>query len=121
MVEPVDTADIERGIVWGPLVSGEIVGMIDTGDQDITDGQVLDTIEEGFEDGEFTIDVSGNGADADIYKGELVFTSSGAGWGNLGGYSQAVVRTTGRTFFSNIQNVWATNIVAIGWESDCKQ
>ena len=98
-------------------VDADIVVTGDAPDQGYVDGQVVDTPEEGITSGQFTIQSSGSGADVRLTKGRWAVTSS-AGWGNVGGYSQAIVRQTGRTFFSKVISTSASNIVAVGWKED---
>jgi len=67
----------------------------DAADQGYTDGQVLDTVAEGVQDGQLTV-VEVDGTQA-IVSNKCAFTAqAGPAWGDLGFYSQAITRALGR-------------------------
>ncbi len=98
---------VRRALLGGAGIKYLLRATFDAPDQNYANGQVLDTIAEGIQDGQLTVvEVDGTLA---IVGNKCAFTAQSTPvWGDLGFYSQARTRALGRGLLSTV-NMEATD------------
>jgi hypothetical protein len=104
------TATQVRGIAMEMRCAGNdylLRANFNADDQSFVDGQVLDTVAEGVQDGSLTVKKTNAGAVVEVLSNELkLIGASPLGWGDLGLYDTDVVtKTIGSTLLCQIQRV----------------
>lgn len=97
-------------------IDEELVGGSGGNDQDLDDGDVLDTPIESVLAGEFTVSECALGTIE--LKADAFAVTNSCAWGGTGAVSQAITRDFGTTLFGTVYNYIVTNIVGFGWKED---
>lgn len=97
----------------GEEVSYLLRATFDAADQGFANAQVLDTVDEGIQDGQLTV-VETDGTLAIVSNKVVVTGQVAVTWNGLGLYSQVVSRLLGRGLLAKINSSVTTNLRAVG-------